>query len=85
MSLNNTYSAFYEMSIKDYRIEQGVYSVRFYLIAKRNYANSIREWLHAHFTEFSESEDTVVLINTFDITDMRGNEIDDYICGVYEG
>ena len=69
MSIDNTYSVFYEMGIKDYRISQGRYSVRFYLMAKKAFAKNIRDWLEDHFAFFDEGEEEVALIDTFDITD----------------
>lgn len=83
MSINNTYSVFYEMGIKDYRVSDGVYSVRYYLVSKKAFAKNVREWLEDRFTEFDEWEDTIALINTWDMTDVKGNDVDVY--GVYEG
>lgn len=85
MSIDNTYSVFYEMGIKDYRIEQGRYSVRFYLIAKEAFAKNIRDWLEDHFTEHALYGVEVALFETFDITDMKGKHVDEFIYGVYEG
>ena len=85
MSINNTYSVFYEMRIMDYRVSQGVYSVRFYLTAKESFRKNIRDWLEDHFTTFNEDTDTIILAELWDVKDDRGREVEDCIMGIYEG
>ena len=84
LSLKNTYSAFYEVDIHDYRVAEGKYSVRYYIIAKKAYAKSVREWLEDYFEKFNEWEEDVALISALDITDTKGNELEG-IYSVYEG
>ena len=89
MSLQNTYRAFHDMRIVDYRVSPtphttGYYSVKFYLVANKGYARSIREWLKERFCEVFEEDWTIALVSTIDITDLKGKELDD-ITAVYEG
>lgn len=76
MSIDNTYSVFYEMGIKDYRVSQGHYSVRFFLIAKAAYEKKVEDWLAEHFDSYDKWVDDIVLIDGWSIQDAQGKDFD---------
>lgn len=84
MSIDNTYSVFYEMGIRDYNVSEGHYSVRIYLITKKAFEKNVSDWLEEHFYYFDSWEEDIALINGWDITDTRGNELENSY-RVYEG